>query len=428
MLASLLCWLLARRGTTLAGQHRLALLWAALTIPACAVLVTPHSEPALLILFVLPLIYYLLLPLRFAWAVGCGAACSLATLAGYVAVTPPSQADLGVALGVVTVNVVLALALVGANRAHRQEWAALASERAARQELAEHREMLNQLLLAVPAPLLILALPEGSLIRANRAAFDYFGPAAGGSGTVEGALARRDLTRLAALLRRHGHVTGFETHLALADGQRRDVLLDVTVAPLGQRRAALAVVVDITERKRMERTLQRLALTDPLTGLANRTRFFAAAAAEIRRSRRYGHPLAVVMIDIDFFKRINDGFGHDAGDRALRGFAGLCRALVRDQDLAARIGGEEFALLLPETAPPDALALAERLRAATEAGQGLDGLPPMTVSLGLSSLRPGETAIDPALSRADQALYQAKRGGRNRVVCADPPRPERSQA
>jgi diguanylate cyclase (GGDEF)-like protein len=125
------------------------------------------------------------------------------------------------------------------------------------------------------------------------------------------------------------------------------------------------------------------------------------------------------MLDIDFFKRINDCYGHQAGDLALRAFASLCRTLVRTQDTMARVGGEEFALLLPETGRAEAEAMAERLRAAVE-GLRLEGVDStMTVSVGVSEVLAEETEIYPALSRADQALYAAKRAGRNRVVHHD---------
>jgi diguanylate cyclase (GGDEF)-like protein len=125
------------------------------------------------------------------------------------------------------------------------------------------------------------------------------------------------------------------------------------------------------------------------------------------------------MADIDHFKRINDTYGHGEGDRALASVADLCRTLVRAEDTIARLGGEEFALLLPETDAAQAVALANRLRAAVEELH-LGGLPaPLTISIGISQFLAAETTVDAALSRADQALYAAKRSGRNRVVHFD---------
>jgi diguanylate cyclase (GGDEF)-like protein len=165
--------------------------------------------------------------------------------------------------------------------------------------------------------------------------------------------------------------------------------------------------------------LERLVMTDPLTGLANRTRFFAGAAVEIKRAERQNAPLAVVLIDIDFFKQVNDNHGHEAGDQVLAAFAGLCRTVVREQDVAARLGGEEFGLLLPGTDRDQARALADRLRVEVEA-QPLEVIPvPITISLGISEVLPEENTVDAALSRADKALYAAKRTGRNKVVLFD---------
>jgi len=172
----------------------------------------------------------------------------------------------------------------------------------------------------------------------------------------------------------------------------------------------------------MQRQLERLATTDSLTGALNRGRFMARAADEVMRARRYGRPLSAVMLDIDHFKKINDTHGHATGDEAIRSVVRVCRTLVRGADVLGRLGGEEFAILLPETPPQGAVLLAERLRralAVTEVrmpgGVGVT----FTVSIGVSALRPGEESVSALLARADEALYRAKNGGRNRVVCEE---------
>ncbi|WP_448189386.1 GGDEF domain-containing protein [Azospirillum sp. sgz301742] len=169
----------------------------------------------------------------------------------------------------------------------------------------------------------------------------------------------------------------------------------------------------------MQRQLERLASTDSLTGALNRGRFMARAAEEVARARRHGRPLSAVMLDIDHFKKINDTHGHPTGDEAIRSVVRVCRALVRGCDVLGRLGGEEFAVLLPDTPPAGAVALAERLRralAVTEVripgGCGVT----FTVSIGVSALRDGEESVSAMLARADEALYRAKNGGRNRVV------------
>lgn len=181
--------------------------------------------------------------------------------------------------------------------------------------------------------------------------------------------------------------------------------------------------VDITAQKRRELELQRLASTDPLTGTLNRRRFIELANAEIRRAARYGRPLTVALIDLDRFKTVNDTYGHAIGDLVLRDFVGLCREVLREQDLLCRYGGEEFALLLPETDLDGALPVSERLReaAATRALTIGEDTVRFTVSIGIALCASDEPVIDHPLARADAALYQAKVSGRDRVVAADAP-------
>lgn len=168
-------------------------------------------------------------------------------------------------------------------------------------------------------------------------------------------------------------------------------------------------------RRSLQSTLE-LAITDPLTGLHNRRFFDAHLVQLIDQSRQSGRPLCVMMLDIDHFKRINDEFGHDAGDDVLRQFAYRILSNSRGSDLAARMGGEEFALLMPDLSEDEALQAADRLRtvvAASPFGEESDRLH-VTTSVGLA-MWAGEEPRE-FLKRADLALYQAKREGRNRVV------------
>ena len=171
------------------------------------------------------------------------------------------------------------------------------------------------------------------------------------------------------------------------------------------------------ENARLHDIVQRQAITDELTGLVNRRRFLAALEAEIVRARRLGGPLCVVLADLDDFKPINDRFGHHAGDQVLIGFADIIRDHVRDVDVAGRLGGEEFALLLPETDLNGAEAGADRLRRSLEAHEISLGEAPaqrVTASFGVAQLGP-EQSGDELLRAADAALYQAKAEGKNRV-------------
>lgn len=160
--------------------------------------------------------------------------------------------------------------------------------------------------------------------------------------------------------------------------------------------------------------LQALARTDPLTGTHRRW----YAESRLRELVEAGEVLSVAMVDIDFFKRVNDQFGHPGGDTVLAEVGRCLVSWLRTGDLVSRYGGEEFLVLLPETPPPGAVLVAERLRAGVAA---LDHLPmPVTVSIGVASCLQDESAEE-LIERADQALYQAKQGGRNRVCTAPEP-------
>ncbi|WP_162273521.1 diguanylate cyclase [Ectothiorhodospira magna] len=187
----------------------------------------------------------------------------------------------------------------------------------------------------------------------------------------------------------------------------------------------VGTVSDITARKHMEQELRAMATTDHLTGLANRRHFMGRMQEEVlRMDRNADYQAAVMMLDLDHFKRVNDTHGHSAGDAVLRHFAALVRHCLRKNDAAGRMGGEEFAVLLPDTDLPSAQALAERLRVrVARIPARWEGVQiPVTVSIGITLLSALDLLPDHALQRADEALYQAKTGGRNRVevIITDP--------
>ncbi|GHD57236.1 sensor domain-containing diguanylate cyclase [Jeongeupia chitinilytica] len=213
-------------------------------------------------------------------------------------------------------------------------------------------------------------------------------------------------------------VRNLEVRLRRSNGETFWGHLSMSLAQGSAGTTLLIGISDITEHKALESELQRRATTDGLSGLANRAHFMDVSNHELIRAQRYGRPLTLMMIDIDHFKRINDAYGHDAGDAAIRAIAALCRSTLRDADVIGRLGGEEFAALLPETPMPMALLVAERLRARIEAHELV--IPSgetirFTASIGITPLEPGDTLIDPLLKRADLALYDAKHAGRNRV-------------
>jgi two-component system cell cycle response regulator len=163
-----------------------------------------------------------------------------------------------------------------------------------------------------------------------------------------------------------------------------------------------------------------LAVTDQLTGLHNRRYMESQLKAHLNRNARGGPPVSVLIADIDHFKRVNDLFGHDAGDDVIREFAARLASNFRPRDLACRFGGEEFVVIMPETRADDAVMIAERLRASIEESPFVIGVArdhlDVTCSVGVAIAGQNEQDCDILLKRADEALYVAKRSGRNKVV------------
>ena len=174
---------------------------------------------------------------------------------------------------------------------------------------------------------------------------------------------------------------------------------------------------DLTATKRLQLELRLMASTDPLTGLLNRRRFLEQAESDFQRSQRYQHELAVVMLDIDHFKAINDSHGHFAGDQVLVAMSRATENLLRNTDNLGRWGGEEFVILMPETPLAGAAILAERLRVelARLAVDTTGGALRFTVSAGVAARGGCDAGITDILQRADSALYAAKHDGRNRI-------------
>ncbi|WP_296931637.1 GGDEF domain-containing protein [uncultured Marinobacter sp.] len=199
---------------------------------------------------------------------------------------------------------------------------------------------------------------------------------------------------------------------------------DQAIPWLDGRLVRLEIATDITERKEMELALKEAhekaraaALQDDLTGLHNRRAFFELGNQLLKQSRRNGSPLAIIMFDLDHFKQINDNHGHEAGDEVLRHIGRVLETNVREADIAARIGGEEFAILLADADAIQASEMAERLlslmRKTPVRYQDVCIRP--TASFGISALRPEEINLENLLARADNAMYESKALGRGRV-------------
>lgn len=269
----------------------------------------------------------------------------------------------------------------------------------------------------------IVTAPDGRIIDVNQVATGVLGAA---RSEVEGTPVTRWLPDLDAAavadgrsgtleIQAHGRYYDVSGAKLDPDAPTSDVVLalrDVTV----RRDTELALRVAQDE-------LQRLVHTDSLTGLHNRRLFMDRLDEELRRVERHQGCLSVILIDLDHFKQINDRHGHDVGDRVLVAAAARTRSVKRATDVAARIGGEEFALLLPATDAAGALHLAERLCAAIEAIDTplmLGERVTVTASIGVATVTGGSDAPSEVLRRADQALYRAKNGGRNQVCMGEP--------
>ena len=190
------------------------------------------------------------------------------------------------------------------------------------------------------------------------------------------------------------------------------------VDAMQQQRLNASLESEVRSRQRLQQRAMALAQTDSLTGIANRRHFMTASENELSRARRYGGPLTAMILDVDHFKAVNDSFGHAAGDLALTAVANTCKAVLRSPDLLGRIGGEEFAMLLPHTDIEGASVLAKRLCRAI-ADIRIDrptGPLSLTATIGVAAWRGEDDSLGDLLLRADRMLYKGKAQGRNRVV------------
>lgn len=234
---------------------------------------------------------------------------------------------------------------------------------------------------------------------------------------------------------------GEEIEIDCFDGTQK-IILNSAIPLFDEQHAIVGAIIvnqDITARKEAETEVRLakqeveaasrelevalareriLAREDALTGVTNRRQFFELGSREVSVALRYGHPLSVVLIDVDDFKRMNDTFGHQAGDELLKRFARIARRHLRDADLFARYGGDEFVALLPNTHAAEAALVAERLRADLAVHDTVleQGTLTVTISSGIAELLPADDTLDALIHRADMALYDAKQSGRNRTA------------
>lgn len=434
-------------GLALAGSERrprwcdaeIATVILALGAATCVIIaLSPsHVIAHALTMIVILLVVYLFVPVSPTASTVCGVLMSLGFLAVVLLRLHPSSNELAlVILYLALVNVLGSFGDRLEQRSRRLQFATLQAERRAREDLRseiEARAVAERALseseeryrnLVEHSPLAIVVHRQLQVMYANRAAARI--AASDDPESLIGLKIADFLDRSsAALIERRlaeleadgGPLPVAQVRLQALDGRWRDVEVVSTRARFHDGPAVQTVVRDVTDRKRLEDELTRLATTDTLTGAHNRHSFFVRGEAEVARARRHHRPLAALMFDIDLFKQVNDRWGHAVGDELLAVVGRACRAALRSEDLFGRIGGEEFAVLLPEVDRDAASSAAERLRERVAALRvsGDGEKVSVTVSIGVSEFGPDDRGLDDLLKRADDALYAAKRAGRNRV-------------
>ena len=287
-------------------------------------------------------------------------------------------------------------------------------------ELRNSEERFRLMIDGAPFPIVVCGLEEYSILYSNQLAASFFNISQEEAMLLKITdfyVVQKERLKMFAELRKQGRVLGRELQLKNRNGQFFWVIVSAVKMEWFGKPVVMVAINDISARKKMEEELQRLATTDTLTGILNRRQFFILAEQEVERSRRYGRTLALLLYDIDHFKQVNDTFGHQAGDIVLRELAKLVHEQLRRNDIEGRVGGEEFAVLLPETTISEAVVLAERIRRIIEnfaINIGETSLH-ITASFGVTAVKENDVALDSIYKRADSALYEAKNAGRNRV-------------
>lgn len=287
-------------------------------------------------------------------------------------------------------------------------------------ELRNSEERFRLMIDGAPFPIVVCGLEEYSILYSNQLAASFFNISQEEAMLLKITdfyVVQKERLKMFAELRKQGRVLGRELQLKNRKGQIFWVIVSAVKMEWFGKPVVMVAINDISARKKMEEELQRLATTDTLTGILNRRQFFILAEQEVERSRRYGRTLALLLYDIDHFKQVNDTFGHQAGDIVLRELAKLVHEQLRRNDIEGRVGGEEFAVLLPETTISEAVVLAERIRGIIEnfaINIGETSLH-ITASFGVTAVKENDVALDSIYKRADSALYEAKNAGRNRV-------------
>ena len=291
---------------------------------------------------------------------------------------------------------------------------------------AEHsmlasEQRLRSMLEILPVPITITRWRDGQILFVNRKTCLLFQQGVGRllhSKATDLFVEPEEHANLINLLESVPDIREVEVRMKTAQG--RDFIAELAAIQMDYsgEKALLISLNDISQRKQLENELFEQANTDSLTGLSNRRHFLLDAEQEMRRAKRFSRALSVMMIDLDHFKPINDAYGHAVGDNVLQSVVKTALESLRHSDVMGRLGGEEFAVLLPETPLAAAMDVADRLRAhiAERPFVTVKGIVPCTVSVGVAQMEERDATIDDLLHRADDAMYRAKNNGRDRVV------------
>lgn len=286
------------------------------------------------------------------------------------------------------------------------------------ENLFESNERLEDLLLELPVAVMIVDYHSRQILEINPQAMVMLGYTSeeliGKKCTDCVCPAEKDQCPIIDLGKDSDHS---ERELLNAFGERVPIHKSAIITELDNKTVILECFTDISRMKEMEQQLQEMARTDELTGLYNRRYFMEQTRRELARARRYGNPVSMLSFDIDHFKDINDRYGHPAGDAVLFSLSRICAETLRETDTLARIGGEEFAVLLPESGIEEAAVIGERLRQRVAANVCRCDHQEIrcTISLGAAQFKGADDDLEGLMKRTDKALYKAKNSGRDRL-------------
>lgn len=423
VLVSVLCLWNVWRDAAFDRIQNSLIAWEWVTSAAIAVMVGFHGSRALPVILLLPSIYYLAAPTTFYRSLVSGISCSTMMLAGYVASGESAYATIALAFFLIALNLILTFFVTRMNRVRRMEWLAVQSEQIARQELDNSKLLFRQMFKTVPIPLLV-AQTDGVIIETNDASVQFLGATLETLGirTIEEFFANpEDYEAFLAVLTRQGHVSNFETRARLANGSSRTVLLAGRLLDIRGVIHVMAAVVDITDRKASEERIWRAARHDPLTHLPNRAFFQSRLEQTLAQAERSGASVALLLIDLDHLKMLNNTLGHDAGDALIKHAAERLSDILQDRSIVARLKSDEFVIIVEPAQREEVQTLTEQILADLRKPFAYKDSPIVgRASIGIAFYPEHDRQPTDLMKDADLALQSAKSQGRDRAIVYSP--------